>query len=295
MILDDFIKGLNETDRFANDLLVDLSIVQISDLSIACESDVSSFINMTMKFQETLGTVEESIVHVQESLYCSNWNPLFVDMVRDSICEPGVNNAAIVSFALITTSILGMSLLTMMMSWEGGYAADVEGLQTSWDEKLDASRDVPDQKSTSKLSSPHPNAVIGDEASGDEERVLSRGSAALNSNETVDANNDENNMEENPQNETGFLARFGKGRKGDSVENVPPQNDDAVINKEDASVKKDAEEIQPPKKKFGFSFLRGSKKDKKVEQVEDIPPTPIETHIQSGDGVDEVEITADIS
>jgi len=295
VILDDFIKGMNDTDRFANDLLVDLSIVQIPDLSIACGSDVSSFINMTMKFQETLGTVEASIIHVQESLYCSNWNPLFVDMVRDSICEPGVNNVAIVSFALITTSILGMSLLTMMMSWEGGYAPDVEGLQTSWDEKVDASRDVLDQKSTSKLSSPHSNAVICDEASGDEERVSSHGSAVINRNETIDANNDEKVLEGNPKEKTGFLARFGKGRKGETVDNIPPQKDDAAINKEDAPVKKDTEEIQPPKKKFAFSFLRGSAKDKKVEEVEDIAQKPIETHIQNGDGVDEVEITADIS
>lgn len=114
---DNFLPALDAASESGFDFLSDVAIADLESLSISCGADVSSFLNFIVAFQETLTGTRSRTEGMIELMFCSNFNTIYVEMLHNNICNPGVTDVAIISFSLISATVCAMVMITMRISW----------------------------------------------------------------------------------------------------------------------------------------------------------------------------------
>ena len=61
--------------------------------------------------------MEQDNEDIVQILYCSNVNSIYVDLLHNTVCDPGVMALVKVSFALLSASVFGMVLISQIISW----------------------------------------------------------------------------------------------------------------------------------------------------------------------------------
>jgi len=219
---DDFLPALDMASESGFNFLTDVAVVDEENLSISCGADVSSFIDSVVTFQQMLTGTETRTEGMVELLYCSNFNTIYVDMLHNNICNPGVSDVAIISFSLISATVCAMVMITMRLSWNDEGAGK---------------NGIPSDKSEKPSRSPSPGAAVPGTAA-----VVGGAAISRSASDETEKQNQESNLESEQRptdparsslkkEKLGTFGRFKrKKKKNEDVEEVAPEVDEVNEN-----------------------------------------------------------------
>ena len=287
--------ALNDASTAGTIFLAEFKDVTEDDLATSCSSDSNVFMNMTSNFQQILHDLDEANDSLAQALYCSNLNSIYVDLLHNTVCDPGIMAVAKVSFALLVASIFGMFLITYLITW----SKDREEIQ-QYDEDNSFTRkrnELPQTKmidSTNRRSNDNVSVSRPIPKNSDENATSGVRDSRL-----------QGSGEEKPMKSSRFFGFFKKKNEqvesNEKVESAPEQSQNVLSDENATSGVRDSRlqgsgEEKPMKSSRFFGLF-----EKKNEQVESAPEErqnvsgPIysfDSQVQTGDNYDEVEVQA---
>uniref|UniRef100_A0A7S2ERE7 Uncharacterized protein n=1 Tax=Ditylum brightwellii TaxID=49249 RepID=A0A7S2ERE7_9STRA len=115
--LDTYITYLEDVDNVTANFLADVETIDPTTLVSACGIEVISFLNTATLLRATMAEAKTRTNLAVQGLFCSNFNPIYIDIMHEDVCYDGVGALAVISFSLLVIGICGLTMITLRVSW----------------------------------------------------------------------------------------------------------------------------------------------------------------------------------
>eukprot|EP00592_Proboscia_alata_P011153 CAMPEP_0194365520 /NCGR_PEP_ID=MMETSP0174-20130528/13591_1 /TAXON_ID=216777 /ORGANISM="Proboscia alata, Strain PI-D3" /LENGTH=635 /DNA_ID=CAMNT_0039140271 /DNA_START=77 /DNA_END=1984 /DNA_ORIENTATION=+ len=120
VFIDDFLPYLKAAETAMQTFSSEVSMVDFNNLVSSCGTDasyVTSAIDNIAQLTLSLNKVTIQANSTIQSLYCSEYNPVYVDMMHVDVCHFGVKGLSMTFISTLVLVVAGMVMMTLRASW----------------------------------------------------------------------------------------------------------------------------------------------------------------------------------